>query len=193
MLEQGELRQAAETIRGDFSGLDVDETGSRLLAAPGEILEWRSKRPRWQLYHRPRTGGRMVLLVRGVDLEEDSVQGNLARIRDLVQAERLAEARELVALLAVEGPVHPGLQKWQEVLAPPKGTAGGPRDVDRAADYACLEQESARHQGKWVAVADGALVASSAAYEDLLTQLQEHQTAVPPFVTFVPHSNADAR
>lgn len=79
-------------------------------------------------------------------------------VASLVEAGRIAEARQLVGLLAQTSP-GPTLERWSQVLAPPvvhseNQATGSP--FARNAEW--LRQNSEAHAGKWVALRDGTLV-----------------------------------
>lgn len=187
MLRVGELRRAAEAIEAEFAALDIDENRPCLRAAPADLLAWRKERPRWQLYRRPpRPGdeGQTSVLARGVELEADAALTLPARLQELVQAERLGEARRIASALPPEQQ-DLRVKAWLHLLAVPEAHPTERVDADRSDDYAFLERESARLRGRWVAVAQGALIASEPTYEALLAHLEDGREP-PPLVTFIP-------
>jgi hypothetical protein len=101
--------------------------------------------------------------VAALEAELASVKERLARgvtspVVSLVDAGRIAEARQLVGLL-VQASSTPALEQWSKVLAPPgvrseAEATGAP--LTRNAEWLRVNAEA--HAGKWVALREGALV-----------------------------------
>lgn len=101
----------------------------------------------------------------------------------LVEAGRIAEARQLVGLLTQASP-GPTLERWSQVLAPPvvhseNQATGSP--FARNAEW--LRENSEAHAGKWVALRDGTLIDEDPSRVALQRRL-EQSTALEG-VTFV--------
>jgi hypothetical protein len=84
------------------------------------------------------------------------------RIRTLVEAGRIREARALVKEGLIANPSEPGLQHWSEVLAPAKVRTAPPgtgMDFDRSAEIRWLDEHWEEYRGQWVALLHHELLA----------------------------------
>jgi hypothetical protein len=109
--------------------------------------------------------------------------GPSAELPTLVEAGRIAEARQLVGLLAQASP-GPSVERWSQVLAPPvvrseNQATGSP--FARNAEW--LRQNSEAHAGKWVALRDGTLIDEDASRVTLQRRLE--RASALEGVTFV--------
>ena len=101
------------------------------------------------------------------------------RIRALVEAGRVHDARGLVQEALHTNPAEPGLSRWKELLAPAKVKAVPELDVDRSADYRWLETHGDSYPDQWVAVLEGSLVAHASTLRELETTLDEAAPGAP--------------
>ena len=86
----------------------------------------------------------------------------LARIRDLLEQERVSEARRSVLDEAlVNQPEDEELQRLRTLLAPPKMHRSGTLDADRTEDFQWLTKNGAKHRGSWVAIHEGEFVSEA--------------------------------
>jgi len=86
----------------------------------------------------------------------------VSRIRALVEAGRVREARALVKEALLSNPLELGLQGWSEVLAPAKVRTAPPgtgMDFDRSAEIRWLEEHVDEYRGQWVALLGDELLA----------------------------------
>ncbi len=113
--------------------------------------------------HRTRTASSRIELEERVAALEAEVaslkeQALTAPVVHLVNAGRIAEARQLVRLLLQAAPSS-GLSSWEQVLAPPvvhaEAAATGVR-LARSAEW--LRAHAETHAGQWVALRDGVLI-----------------------------------
>lgn len=115
---------------------------------------------------------------------KERLERNVASpVASMVEAGRIAEARQLVGLLAQASPA-PSLDRWSQVLAPPvvhseNQATGSP--FTRNAEW--LRQNSEAHAGKWVALRDGTLVDEDPSRVALQRRLE--QASALEGVTFV--------
>jgi len=101
------------------------------------------------------------------------------RIRSLVEEGQNYEAMKL---LETAGTLVPADSKIREILGPPRVKKSDKRDVDRSAEFRWLRTHAASYQGKWVAVVEENLVASSNSLKELLVQLDHIQFERRPLI-----------
>jgi hypothetical protein len=101
------------------------------------------------------------------------------RIRALVEAGRVRDARELVQEALHTSPLEPGLSRWKELLSPATVKAAPELDVDRSADFRWLETHGDSYPDQWVAVLQGSLVAHASTLRELETILDRTAPGVP--------------
>jgi len=104
---------------------------------------------------------------------EDVAAEYVARIRKLVEDERVGGARRLVDEALREIPDDPLLLQWKEVLSPGRvlGTFPAP-GYESGVDYHWLEEHGRAYQGQWVAVLHGQLLAHAPTLPELSARLQ---------------------
>lgn len=95
----------------------------------------------------------------------------LARVRHLVETERVGEARELVSEALRTTPGDQELLRWQCLLAAPKVTLRPRTGIDRTREFEWLRTHSDAYRGKWVAVVGDRLLASASNLRTLLDRL----------------------
>jgi hypothetical protein len=97
------------------------------------------------------------------------------RIRELVEADRVKAARELLAEALKRGDHGEDLSGWQRVLAPAKTLkVGGELDVDRTLDFRWLDENEEAYRGQWVALRVGELLACAETLEEVLATLENN-------------------
>jgi len=96
----------------------------------------------------------------------------------------LAEGRilEAVRLLEEAGDLVPPDSKIRKVLSPPTIKLSDRRDVDRTPEFRWLDTHEVEYQGKWVALVEDELVASSDTLKELLVQIDQLQFARRPLI-----------
>lgn len=95
-----------------------------------------------------------------------------APIRTLLEAGRLAEARQLVALLLQATP-SPRLEQWARLLAPPVVHSGGQATGNgMAGERQWLREHAKDYAGQWVALREGALLDADVSRVALHRRLQ---------------------
>jgi uncharacterized protein DUF5678 len=94
------------------------------------------------------------------------------RIRELVEADRVRAARDLLAE-ALAGDHGEDLSGWQRVLAPAKTLRiGAELDVDRTPDFRWLDENEEAYRGQWVALLHGELLAHAKTLDEVLAALE---------------------
>ncbi|MFY9826516.1 MAG: hypothetical protein WAM82_34455 [Thermoanaerobaculia bacterium] len=103
-------------------------------------------------------------------LQEDEDEGLKVegKIRSLVEEGQIYEAKKL---LETAGELVPAESKIREILSPPRVRRSDERDVDRSPEFRWLKTHGANYEGKWVALVEENLVASSDSLRDLLSKL----------------------
>ncbi|HEX4961179.1 MAG TPA: hypothetical protein VF173_10110 [Thermoanaerobaculia bacterium] len=101
------------------------------------------------------------------------------RIRSLVEQGEIFEARQL---LDSAGELVPAESKIREILSPPRVKQSERRDVDRSPEFRWIKMHAASHQGKWVALVEERLVASSDSLRELLGQIDQMQFDRRPLI-----------
>ncbi len=109
----------------------------------------------------------------------------LARIRALLENERVSEARSVLHEALVNQPQDEELKRLRTLLAPPKVRRSGGLDVDRTKDFQWLSDHGAKYRGSWVAIYDGELVSEAASLDELLGRLKELALAHPPLIHLI--------
>lgn len=97
-----------------------------------------------------------------------------APIRTLLEAERLTEARQLVALLLKAAP-SPRLERWARVIAPPVVHVGGQVMKDFGVRQ-WLREHAHEFTGQWVALREGVVLGANESRVVLHRKLQESGT-----------------
>ncbi|MEA2601487.1 MAG: hypothetical protein QOF89_2479 [Acidobacteriota bacterium] len=101
------------------------------------------------------------------------------QVRSLVEEGRISEARRL---LDTAGELVPAESKIREILSPPRVKQSDKRDVDRSAEFRWIKAHEASHRGKWVALVEEKLVASSDSLKELLVQIDQLQFDRRPLI-----------
>lgn len=95
------------------------------------------------------------------------------RIRELVEADRVRAARDLLAEAGERGDHGEDLSDWQRVLAPAKTLRiGGELNVDRTPDFRWLDENEEAYRGQWVALLHGELLAHAETLDEVLAALE---------------------
>ena len=113
---------------------------------------------------------------------QETAEEYAARIRDLVESDRIGAARKLVAEASARFQGHPALLGWQKVLAPAKARLSPATGVDRSAEFAWIQRNASSYRGQWVALLGDRLLAHAATAVELAARLEEIQTDIPPFL-----------
>ena len=108
------------------------------------------------------------------------------RIRELVEADLVGEARRLLAEALEKGDHDEDLFAWQEVLAPGKvlGTSDE-LDPDRTPEFQWLETNSRDYWRQWVALAENRLLAHSESLDDVLSTVTGMKPRRRPLLHYI--------
>ncbi len=108
-------------------------------------------------------------------------------IRLLLENENVAAARHLIEVALREGAMTPALEKWRQVLAPPRflGSKPGPSGPDRSREAHWLAERAQAHRGQWVAIEGDRLLAASESLKDLKARLAEIDPPPRPLLHWV--------
>ncbi len=109
----------------------------------------------------------------------------LARIRDLLERERVSDARSVLQEALVSQPHDEDLLRLQSLLAPPQVRESGALDTDRTKDFHWLSKNAAKHRGGWVAIHEGKLVADATSLDELLERVSALALTHTPLIHFI--------
>jgi Family of unknown function (DUF5678) len=101
------------------------------------------------------------------------------RIRSLVEEGRILEARDLLKEAGDQVPAESNLGR---ILGPPRVSKSDLLDVDRSPEFLWLKKHAHEYQGKWVALVEENLVASSTTLKELLARLDQLQFEQEPLL-----------
>lgn len=110
----------------------------------------------------------------GAHEDQDTLNCELRRLRDLVDNGRVDEARVLIKEMEQRWPESAPVQHFARVLAPPKvlPPSGRPnRSFER--EHAWLRQHAREYPGQWLAVLGGRLVAADRELSRVLELLRQ--------------------
>ncbi len=110
----------------------------------------------------------------------------LARIRDLLEHERVSEARGVLQEALVSRPHDEDLLRLQSLLAPPHVRKSGTTlDTDRTKDFQWLSDNASTHRDRWVAIHEGQLVAEATSLDELLERVSALVLTHTPLIHFI--------
>ena len=105
-----------------------------------------------------------------------------SELRDLIEQERIAEARELLSKAIKEHGECPELLILKTVLEPPNATPLDIQDVDRRPELQWIAANRQAYRGRWVAVRGSSLVADAASFQELHRQIKKLGGDGPPLI-----------
>jgi hypothetical protein len=108
-----------------------------------------------------------------------------ARIRNLLEQERISEARGVIEEALASHPEDEELHLLRRVLAPAAVRRTGALDADRTREFQWLAQNGAKHRGFWVAIHKGGLVAGAKSLNELLERVRALALTRAPLIHFV--------
>jgi hypothetical protein len=112
---------------------------------------------------------------------------DLARLRALVEASRVEEARSLIKQLEIQWPESEEVQHFARVLAPPRARriAGGPtRSLERENRW--IRAHAREYPGCWIAVVGDRFVAADPELARVMEIVEQDNTVVDPLLHFQP-------
>lgn len=107
-------------------------------------------------------------------------------IRDLIERDRILDARETLARVPAHAFASEELQRLRTVIAPPTAKRIEYRGVSRRAEFEFLKAHGHEHRGKWVAVLGGQIVASANSLPALREELARLQVSGRPLIHRIP-------
>jgi hypothetical protein len=140
------------------------------------------------MYHGPATEGSEDGMAEPNKVPyEETAESYVARIRDLVETDRVRGARRLVKEAIEIFPDHPDVIAWSKLLSPAEVIkVGGPLDRDRTPEYNWLDAQGPQYRGEWVAVLGDQLIAHSRDGKEFRAKLDAAQPDFPPLVVWIP-------
>jgi predicted CopG family antitoxin len=108
------------------------------------------------------------------------------RISELVEADKVASARRLLAEALERGEKETDLSEWQKVLAPGRvlGTNSelGP---ELTPEFQWLDANSRSYRRQWVALADNRLLAHSEDVDEVLAAIKDMKLGRRPLLHYI--------
>jgi hypothetical protein len=110
----------------------------------------------------------------------------LTEIRIALEANRVAEALELVKRAVAFFPDHADVKRMYRVLTPGRSrSVPGNRIPDRHDSYQWIRENAERYKRQWIAVLGPSLIAASPELEEVLEAIQKAKLAETPVLMFV--------
>ena len=109
----------------------------------------------------------------------------LALIRNLLEQERVSEARSVLHDALAAHPKDEELLRLWSLLAPPRVRRRRLLDADRTKDFRWLAENGAKHHGCWVAIHEGRLLAEATSLDALLERVHALTLTSAPLIHFV--------
>ena len=98
-----------------------------------------------------------------------------ARIRTLIEKDRVVQARALTSEALEANPEDPDILRLHEVLKPPRGKPRRITDADRSEEFQWMIANRDAYRGRWVAVDGNRLVADARSFWGAPEPYQESQ------------------
>lgn len=121
------------------------------------------------------------------ELQPESVDGLVSRIRSLAADDKISSARQLADEALREHPHSDDLKLLRQVLYPGHVQSARLPDASHRSDMEWLAQHQDEHRGKWVALLNGQLLASGVDLEDLLSALSPLGSQRRPLIHHICH------
>jgi hypothetical protein len=102
----------------------------------------------------------------------DSASDYAARVRALIESDRVVQARALVSEALEGNPDDSELLSLQRVLKPPRATTRQVTDVDRTQEFRWIVANCDAYRGRWVAIQGGELVADAPSFAELQSRIK---------------------
>jgi hypothetical protein len=97
----------------------------------------------------------------------ESASDYAARIRALIEGDRVVQARALVSEALEANPDDSELLGLQKVLEPPRPKPRQVTDADRTLEFGWIVANRDAYRGRWVAIQGGDLVADAPSFAEL--------------------------
>jgi hypothetical protein len=105
----------------------------------------------------------------------DSASDYAARIRALIEDDRVGQARVLVSDALEANPRDSELLSLQKVLEPPRVTPSSITDTDRTQEFRWIVANRDAYRGRWVAIQGGELVADAPTFAELQSRIKNFE------------------
>jgi len=102
----------------------------------------------------------------------DSASDYAARIRALIEGDRVVQARALMSEALEAKPEDSELLALQKVLEPPQATPRQVTDADRTLEFGWIVANRDAYRGRWVAIQGGELVADAPSFAELQSRIK---------------------
>lgn len=102
----------------------------------------------------------------------DSASGYAARIRALIEGDRVVHARALASEALEANPHDSELLDLRKVLEPPHATPRHVTDADRTLEFEWVVANRDAYRGRWVAIQGGELVADASSFAELQSRIK---------------------
>ena len=102
----------------------------------------------------------------------ESASDYAARIRALIEGDRVLQARALVSEALEANPHDSELLSLQEVLKPPRATPRQVTDPDRTHEFGWIVANRDAYRGRWVAIQGDELVADAPSFAELQSRIK---------------------
>jgi hypothetical protein len=106
----------------------------------------------------------------------DSTSDYAARIRALIESDRVVQARALVLEALEANPRDAELLTLQEVLKPPRARPRQITDSDRSQEFEWILANRDAYRGRWVAIQGDELVADAPSFAELQSRIKNLET-----------------
>jgi hypothetical protein len=102
----------------------------------------------------------------------DSASDYVARVRTLIEGDRIVQARALVSEALEANPDDGELRALQKVLEPPRANSREMTDADRTQEFEWIVANRDAYRGRWVAIQGGELVADAPSFAELQSRIK---------------------
>ncbi|HEX3551791.1 MAG TPA: hypothetical protein VIA62_01005 [Thermoanaerobaculia bacterium] len=118
---------------------------------------------------------------------ESETRSYRERIRELVEADLVGEARRLLAEALERGDHGEDLSGWEKVLTETKGRPNPDvePDFDRTPEFRWITEHSEIYRGQWVALAGSELLAHSVSLQDVFSALERNRPKRRPMLHYI--------
>jgi hypothetical protein len=106
-------------------------------------------------------------------------------IRALIEDDKIAAARNLLATAKSRGELTPDLLRLQKVLAIPRVRRSTRTDIKRDSEYRWLVQHGRDYRGQWLAISGETLIAQAPTLKALRAQLDALKPDRAPLIHYV--------
>ncbi len=95
------------------------------------------------------------------------------RIRELIEEDRVAQARALLSEALGASPEDPELLSLAKVLEPPRARPRQITDMDRTQEFEWIRANRDAYRGRWIAIQGNELVADAPSFAELQSRIKD--------------------